>query len=409
MASPGGQTVEMWLKGIDKSLCRYSEDFRRLDYNNTNILKFFSNEEFDNFDVKPSLAHRKMLLNAVAKLQTPKSKLGLETDEITKCNILKPKKLEFRGVQGNMDNSGYYRISGPEPEADFTFKTPTELMLADLEEKAKLTEVEIQSGREYVEDLKQRYANPTLRVSIDKTVSQCGKCHLRERHNRNRCPNGECLGPESCNDLDKHPTEKKFLSDAVSNLRAKEKELELTRQDIVNKKKAIKETQSSFKYQIQSALINSNITKYTFQTSNGRAMRQTAINNDAFVLEKHYRGHVPKNLAAEAKNFQYIIDKFNLENGIKTVTKKTVNPSKKLLEEKGVKFPRYSVLSPKSDSDEESQFERAVRESVRESVGSRSNARYTYTFSDENDDPCSSYSYHQEQEHVPPKKRFLWD
>lgn len=90
-------------------------------------------------------------------------------------------------------------------------------MLADLEEKAKLTEVEVQSGREYVDQLKMCYANPTIIGSLDKTMSQCSKYHLRERHNRNRCPNGDCLGPESCNALDKHPTEKKFLSDEVSN------------------------------------------------------------------------------------------------------------------------------------------------------------------------------------------------
>ena len=36
-----------------------------------NVVNFFTNEEFDLFDMEPSLAHRKMMLNAIAKLQTP--------------------------------------------------------------------------------------------------------------------------------------------------------------------------------------------------------------------------------------------------------------------------------------------------------------------------------------------------
>lgn len=44
---------------------------------------------------------------------------------------------------------------------------------------------------------------------------------------------------------------------------------------------AISETQSSFKYKIMSTLINTNLEK--------RALRQTSINNDFYILEKHYR------------------------------------------------------------------------------------------------------------------------
>jgi hypothetical protein len=73
--------------------------------------------------------------------------------------------------------------------------------------------------------------------------------------------------------------------------------------EIANKKIAIMKTQSSFKYRIMSTLINTNIEKYTFSTTAGRALRQTAINNDVYILEKHYKGKVRVNLLRGCKAF----------------------------------------------------------------------------------------------------------
>ena len=80
---------------------------------------------------------------------------------------------------------------------------------------------------------------------------------------------------------------------------------------MLKKRGAVKETQCSFKYQIQSDLINSNLDKYTFMTTSGRTLRQTAVNNDIFILQKHYKNKVPNNLNSERKKFQNIIDNFN--------------------------------------------------------------------------------------------------
>ncbi len=52
-----------------------------------------------------------------------------------------------------------------------------------------------------------------------------------------------------------------------------------------------------------STLINTNINKYTFSTTAGRALRQTMINNDVYILEKHYKGKVPVDPKEAAKNF----------------------------------------------------------------------------------------------------------
>ena len=112
------------------------------------------------------------------------------------------------------------------------------------------------------------------------------------------------------------------------------------RQELLAKKKAVEETQASFKYKVQSALINTNLNKYTFETTNGRAVRQTAVNNDLHILEKHFKGKVPVNLHMESKNFQQIINSFN-KTYLPARAKSGPNPARKNLEARGVRFPSF--------------------------------------------------------------------
>ncbi|KAK3107521.1 hypothetical protein FSP39_016499 [Pinctada imbricata] len=322
------KTVESWLIGLDASLSRYANDFRSLDYCNTNTIKYFVAQEFENFTIKPSNAHRRMLLNAVAKMQTPTSRLGLDSPM---PRTLIPRRLDY-------SSDGDYGTTQIESEPGFVYKSPVELMLSELEENLDIAEVELSSLNEYVDTLKMKYCDPN--ILIDKTRTQCSKCHLREGHNRNKCMNGVCEGPESCNDLDKHPAEKKIMNEAVASLRSKQKEVDSMRQELSTRKKAVDETQASFKYKVQSALINTNLNKYTFETGNGRAVRQTAVNNDLHILEKHFKGKVPANLHRESKNFQQIINAFN-KNYLPTRAKSGPNPARKNLEARGVRFPNY--------------------------------------------------------------------
>ena len=209
------------------------------------------------------------------------------------------------------------------------------MMISELEDDIDLKQAELQSAEDYVTGLRNKYIKPTY---LDRSKSQCSKCHLRDGHNRRQCSNGECPGPEYCNDMEKHPLERKTLHDATNELRAKEKELASLKQDHKNKVSALNETRSSFKYKIETALILI-WKKYTFYTSRGRTPRQTNINNDTFILEKHYRGRVPVNIADEARKFQKIIDDFNKVNSCTSSCSRAVNPEKRLLENHGIIYP----------------------------------------------------------------------
>ena len=198
-----------------------------------------------------------------------------------------------------------------------------------------------------MEDLKRQYCDRNF--ICDKTKAQCGNCHLREGHQKRRCPYGPCAGPENCNDLDRHPAEKKQVSDAMAITKNLEKEIENLKQEIASKTKALDEIQGTFSFKIRSELINTNLSKYTFQSSCGRVLRHAIINNDSFILEKHFRsnaGFALKNL----RSFQKIIDDFNQSNVAKE-KKKYDNPIQKILTEKhNVRFPNFSQSSPQPGS-----------------------------------------------------------
>lgn len=129
-----------------------------------------------------------------------------------------------------------------------------------------------------------------------------------------------------------------MLLESSVDCRAKESEIQKIERDIATTKIAITETQTSFKYRVMSTLINTNINKYTFSTTAGRALRQTMINNDVYILEKT----VPVHLKEAAKNFQSIINDFNGKNTDQQGSCGSGNPMQKILENHDVEFPPFT-------------------------------------------------------------------
>ena len=100
-----------------------------------------------------------------------------------------------------------------------------------------MCKAELDSARTYVDDLKLKYENPL--IGVDKTKSQCSRCNLREGHKCSNCVYGDCQGQENCNDIDRHPAEKKQLSDANMIYKSKEKELASLQEELCAKQKRL--------------------------------------------------------------------------------------------------------------------------------------------------------------------------
>ncbi|CAC5368337.1 unnamed protein product [Mytilus coruscus] len=66
-----------------------------------------------------------------------------------------------------------------------------------------------------------------------------------------------------------------------------------------------------------------------------------AIHPDIAILDKHYRGIIPKDLDSAARSFGQILEKYQKDNhGSK---EKPKNPIQRFMEERGVEFPKFKT------------------------------------------------------------------
>lgn len=107
---------------------------------------------------------------------------------------------------------------GDESDEQERHLRPIEIALSESDDKIQLIEIELKSTKDHAEHLKFQYSNPVL--DIDKTLTQCGLCHLRG-HAQKRCVNGLCMGPHQCDDIDKHPLDKKQIVEANAKIKSR--------------------------------------------------------------------------------------------------------------------------------------------------------------------------------------------
>jgi hypothetical protein len=226
----------------------------------------------------------------------------------------------------------------------YVYKSPLQMAVADMEDELSMKEIELESARENLSDLKTRY------FSASKSMSgvQCGRCHLKVGHSKRKCLNESCISAESCCDLDKHPDEKKVFAAAHDSCKDRERELKKLLKDLENKKQAMESVHQTFSNQVFSHVVNSNTDKYTFATSEGRFVRRALVNQDICILEEHYNKKVPVNLELEASKFQNIINRANHKFGIER--KHAKNPIRSMLEN-NTQYPVTFPLSQNKDMD----------------------------------------------------------
>ena len=230
----------------------------------------------------------------------------------------------------------------PEERWNFKYKTPLESEIDDLKDEINLKTAELQSASEFCESIHARYAS----VNVDKSRSQCSLCHLRAGHTKRACPNGPCLSARQCCDVEKHPEEKRQLNEANERRRKITKELERLNAEVTAKEKVKEQVTNTFSGKITSHLVNSDPETYTFpnEGGTGRLLRSQKILNDSWILESHYHGKVPIDLATESKKWKDIINKHNEQ--YKKLSKSQIrenDPIKKRLEDN----EKYPVVFPK--------------------------------------------------------------
>jgi hypothetical protein len=87
-------SVENWLNELDPALTVYSQHLKELGFNSTNMIKFLKLKDLQKIPCTIPAPHRRMILSAVSKLQTPdsKSKGEIETPDSEDDGVKRRKK-----------------------------------------------------------------------------------------------------------------------------------------------------------------------------------------------------------------------------------------------------------------------------------------------------------------------------
>jgi hypothetical protein len=143
-----------------------------------------------------------MVLNNVAKLQTPRSKLGLADIPMSSENSdgkkLLPKQLFDIGDKESE------RSCESEPTESY-YKSPIKLYLSEKKGELKIAEIELHTAQEHFNKLRTMLNAPIATVtSLESGTGkqyQCGMWHLNQGHSKTRCPNGKCDSADQCKDI----------------------------------------------------------------------------------------------------------------------------------------------------------------------------------------------------------------
>lgn len=223
----------------------------------------------------------------------------------------------------------------------FEYKFPLDHSLQYIEEEMNQLEVQVQSAKERVTELTDRYC-----AVVQGRGKQCSNCHLRLDHNIRQCRIDKCVTSEQCGDLNKHPDQKLIVDSAADTLKKLERELSHKRDEYEMRLKAKNSASQSFSQRVRTHLINSNKNKYLIRTAEGVVPRSAAVNVDLAKLEKHFKGKVPAELEVVSTLFENIIAGYDRANAPQSPMASTsTNPARRLLEDNSlmaVKFPRLS-------------------------------------------------------------------
>ena len=149
-----------------------------------------------------------------------------------------------------------------------------------------------------------------------------------------------CESAGMCGIVDRHPDEKKQLSELGKKKQKLDGEIKAITSDLKIKEKISKDHNQSFESKIHDILIKTNPQKYL--TVNRRP-KEGIILADTYVIKKYYGGKNPTKDALENDSdiFQTIIESH--ESKIGTTTPK--NSVMKQLEDQGIQWPRQAAAS----------------------------------------------------------------
>ena len=203
--SENRKSVEEFLLELDPELEQYAPYLRKMGFTSNTMLRFLKLKDLQDIACVVPTAHRRMILNAVAKMQSPESKLAIESP----CSDDKPKKKQktdenFCDIPENATGESSSRSGSLEPKKLFSEAQLPEQRGTDsvydilVRQKLELEEKLAKCKLQLVEFNSPPAQLTPLAIPGNRIMSvMCTRCHHRG-HRKDGNKNGVSCEFEAC-------------------------------------------------------------------------------------------------------------------------------------------------------------------------------------------------------------------
>ena len=349
------QKTNVFLLSLDEDLLVYEEELKKRGFTSSATLKYIRENNLEEMNMAEG--HKRLLMNAVSKLQSPQAQ-QITTKE---CDNMMSKSKKKRRI--SYATSNINKPSSPSSEQPFIDSDEEERQLSISNEQTRANtstngiETPVQRFLRHKRDtigelqsnLEQKRARLSgMRNSIylvqeqntnKQSNSSCGNCHLRLGHTRRNCTFSPCRSVYSCGLLEKHPDEKKSMSALQNETSQLEKKIQKLQAEYDSYVKVKTSSDHSKTKQIEDKLVAENPSRYI--NANG-AKNWMLLNKDVAILEKKL--HVNKAGLPDRKSMMRMLQESTKEfsffgNTTTSKKKENENPKRPTLEAHGINFP----------------------------------------------------------------------
>lgn len=375
--------IEDFFEEIDPDLLKYASAFRKCGFSSSVTMKYWREQDFQNLEVEVPEGHRRLILNMVTKIRTPKLKSGENGPSFiplagkVKENLRKSSPNLRRDISVAFQKSAFDESEPCQPLSSRPQSTKPHKrdLLSPVERYIKSKEDELKAKNEEIEQKKGEVETMLARIKEAALVTgragqRCSNCH-RKNHTVRSCVEEKCESSFLCGDLSKHPDEKLAFQEKKRVIATLETSVKKISQEITARQAGVLRVTNSVNKNFEDILMEEFPDEYM---ENG-VRNWLKIQKDVSFIKKNFKsGTLPSREMVKSiveKKYQDPLDRLIEQRSSARKRQNTCSPMECKLASYGIAFPdkrsrraSTSLLTPSSEEEEEEQFQMATKLSL---------------------------------------------
>lgn len=365
----GRQKTAAFLSELDEDLLIYEHELKKRGFTSSASLKYLRENDLE--EIGMAEGHKRLLMNAVSKLQSPQISQQLLMKE-SKSTSAKKRRLPFEQIATAGSSANFVNFvneelllgddgRGPQPVSQGNIfdirhlsskqvpthastsgiETPVQRLLRHKRDEIGKLREELQEKNVNIKEFLSGIHEAQEENMTGQSSPACGQCHLRIGHTRRNCSLSPCKSVYSCGLIDKHPDQKqqkKALENQKTQLQRKIAKLQAEHDSYAKAKTSVENSKAKG---IENELLSACPSRYISANGNKNWM---LLNKDVALLEKKI--NIKEYGLPDRRSIMTLLNNAIEENSLPQRSNLTrnihdnENPKRRALEDHGIQFPR---------------------------------------------------------------------